>query len=402
MEMELREGIAKLISVPKGKRDVLVWDSTTPGFFLRKFASGRAMWGVRFHLPGGMQRRIHLYDAGERGSLAKARKAALDVRAKARLGEDVVAERTAAAEASSKTVTVGKIVELYLADRRPAWRPRYSLEITRHLTKDWAPLAGSAIRSVTRQNVVDVIDKIAAGQGRVAADRAKTALSGLFVWAIDKGFADATPILHIKRRSENDVRERTLSPEELAEVWRAAGAVGGDYGSIVRLLMLTGQRRSEIGGLAWAEVRENGDGRRLELPPEKTKNHRGHIVPLSEEAWRCLPSRADRAMVFGRRFDTGYSGWSRSKAGLDEAIAAARRARRIKGTMPEWRLHDLRRSFVTLVSELGFAQPHVIEAIVNHVSGAKSGVAGVYNKATYLAERRQALEAWGAWVRQLA
>src|SRR5215831_5721414 len=101
MEMELREGTAKLISVPKGCRDVLVWDTKTPGFFLRKFASGRAMWGVRYHV-GTKQRRVHLYDAAVRGTLAKARSEAADVRAKARLGTDVVAERTAAAEAAAK------------------------------------------------------------------------------------------------------------------------------------------------------------------------------------------------------------------------------------------------------------------------------------------------------------
>jgi hypothetical protein len=131
MEMELREGIAKLIAVPKGCRDVLVWDTKTPGFFLRKFASGRAMWGVRYHV-GRKQRRVHLYDAAVRGTLAKARNDAADVRAKARLGTDVVAERTATAHAAARTITFGKLVERFLADRRdakrpsgePAWRPR--------------------------------------------------------------------------------------------------------------------------------------------------------------------------------------------------------------------------------------------------------------------------------------
>jgi hypothetical protein len=119
MEMELREGIAKLITVPKGRRDVLVWDTTTPGFFLRKFSSGRAMWGVRYHV-GTKQRRVHLYDATGRGTLAKARSEAADVRAKARLGTDILAERRAAVEATARTITLGKIAERYLADRKDA------------------------------------------------------------------------------------------------------------------------------------------------------------------------------------------------------------------------------------------------------------------------------------------
>src|SRR5215831_5092388 len=247
MEMELREGTAKLISVPKGQRDVLVWDTKTPGFFLRKFASGRAMWGVRYHV-GVKQRRVHLYDAAVRGTLAKARNDAADVRAKARLGTDVVAERAAAAQASAKTITLGKLAERYLADRRgtkrpngePAWRPRYYLEVHRHLTKDWKPLAATAIKAIGRQDIVKVIDDIAANQGRTAADRARTALSGLYAWAIDGGYCEATPLLHIKRRAENGARERTLTEDELREVWLAADAMGGDYARIVKLLILTG------------------------------------------------------------------------------------------------------------------------------------------------------------------
>jgi hypothetical protein len=257
MEMELREGIAKLISVPNGQRDVLVWDSKQPGFFLRKFASGRAMWGVRYHV-GNKQRRVHLYDAAVRGTLAKARNEAADVRAKARLGTDVVAARTAAAEAVAKIVTLGKLVERYLADRRdakrsngePAWRPRYYIEVHRHLTRAWAPLAGTAIKSITRQDIVGVIDGIAAGQGRVTADQARVALSGLYAWAIDRGYCEATPLLHIKRRAENGARERTLTKEELREVWLASGFAG-----FVRHF-LAGQRDDNI---RWSSTRRSFD-----------------------------------------------------------------------------------------------------------------------------------------------
>ena len=329
--MELREGIAKLISVPKGRRDVLVWDTKTPGFFLRKFSTGRAMWGVRYHV-GTKQRRVHLYDAAVRGTLAKARSEAADVRAKARLGMDVVAERRAAVVATARTVTLGKLAQRYLADRRDAWRPRYYMEVERHLKKDWQPLANSAIDAVTRQDIVRVIDDIAAGQGRVAADRARSALSGLYTWAIDRSYLDATPVIHMKPRASNGARERTLTADELREVWLAAEAVGGDYGRIVRLLILTGQRREEIGLLAWPEIQANGDGVRIDLPGERTKNHRPHIVPLSAEAATALPpkpSTPDRVMVFGR-LGTGFSGWSKAKSELDSAIAAARKKRGVK------------------------------------------------------------------------
>jgi integrase len=410
MEMELREGIAKLITVPKGHRDILVWDTKTPGFFLRKFASGRAMWGVRYHV-GAKQRRVHLYDAAVRGTLAKARNEAADVRAKARLGTDVVAQRTAVAEASAKSVTLGKLAQIYLADRRaakrkgsgePLWRPRYVIEVERQLTRYCKPLASTAIQAINRQEIVKVIDEIAADHGAVTADRARAALSGLYGWAIDRGYCDASPVIHIKPRAESGARERTLTPQELREVWQAADAVGGDYGRIVKLLILTGQRRDEIGSLAWAEIDDNAAGARIELAAERTKNHRPHIVPLSAEAAAVLSPRPspDRVMVFGR-IGTGFSGWSKAKAELDQAIAAGRRARRVKTAMPPWRLHDLRRTFVTMISEKGFAAPHVVEAIVNHISGSKAGVAGTYNKATYLKERKQVLDAWGCHVGEL-
>jgi integrase len=264
-------------------------------------------------------------------------------------------------------------------------------------------LAGIAIKTITRQDIVEVIDDIASGQGRVAADRARTALSGLYAWTIDGGYCEATPLLHIKSRAVKGARERKLSEEELREVWRAADALGGDYGRIVKLLILTGQRREEIGRLAWTEIHGSGDGMRIELPPERTKNHREHIIPLSAQAIAALPLRPDIpvTMLFGR-LGTGFSGWSRGKVELDEAIAKARRDRGIKSAMTAWRIHDLRRTFVTMMNETGFALPHIVEAIVNHISGHKAGVAGTYNKALHIKERRQALEAWGSYVGQLA
>ena len=129
-------------------------------------------------------------------------------------------------------------------------------------------------------------------------------------------------------------------------------------------------------------------------------------MPLSDEALAILDGVArgeGRNLVFGRGAG-GFSGWSKSKAELDARIAKARAhaTHKAKGKpMPGWTLHDLRRSFVTHVSERGFAQPHIIEAIVNHISGAKAGVAGVYNRASYLVEKRQALELWGSHVSAL-
>src|SRR5262249_43046379 len=161
-----------------------------------------------------------------------------------------------------------------------------------------------------------------------------------------------------------------------------------DYGRIVRLLILTGQRREEIGALGWSEI--DAVKRQIEFPETRTKNHRAHIVPLIDEAEAILASierREDRDLVFGRRKGS-FSGWGKAKIELDARIAVARKAAGIRKPMPHWVLHDVRRSFVTHLNERKLALPHVIEATVNHVSGHLAGVAGVYNKALYLAERR--------------
>jgi integrase len=406
MEMLLREGIAGRIAVPEDDRDVLVFDTNQRGFFLRKFKSGRAVWGVKYSV-GNKQRRLHLYDATVRGTLAKARKEAADVRAKARLGMDAIAEKRAAAEAAKNAITVAKLAERYLSDRRPSWRPRYYLEVERHLMKDWRPLSAMVVGAIGRPDVVKVIDKLASEQGRVAADRARAALSGLYTWAIDRGYCSATPVVHIKSRAGNVARERTLSPAELRQVWLATDAVdhlgdrivSEDYSRIVKLLILTGQRRDEIGALRWPEIFEaDGGNGRIELSGDRTKNRRPHMVILADRAKQVLPAKRNGTDFLFGRLGTGFSGWSKAKAELDIALVAMRAKLGNSEPITAWRLHDLRRTFVTLLGELGFAAPHVVEAIVNHVSGHKAGVAGTYNKALYLEERHQAMDAWGRYV----
>ena len=244
--------------------------------------------------------------------------------------------------------------------------------------------------AITRQEIVSIVDDIATGQGEVAADRARTALGVFFGWAIERHQLEHNPSMNISRRAERGSRDRVLSEAELVEVWQACG--DDDYSRIVKFLILTGQRRREIGDLTWAEI--DRVKRQIELPAERTKNHRPHIVPLSDTALSLLPrAQAGRDLVFGRGAG-GFSGWSKAKGELDARIAAHRKRSGIGKTMPDWRLHDLRRSFITHANDLGFAQPHVIEAIANHVSGHLAGIAGTYNKAQYLGERRQALERW--------
>lgn len=408
MEMRLEDDTVTRVKVPRGRRDVKVFDTQTPGLFLRKFSSGRAIYGVSFSV-NGTPRRVHIRDAGERGSLAAARKEALDVRAKARLGQDLIAEReaakaAAAAAALRRVNTVGKVAKEYLTKRQGELRPRSYIEVKRHINKNAKPLHGRPIEEIARTDVVELIDSVERAHGKAQADKTRISLATMWAWAIDKNHVQGTPFVHIKSRAGDTRRDRVLPPAELRHVWQAAAERRDDYGCIIQLLILTGQRRDEIGKLPWHEITEAGNVLRIELPPERTKNGLAHLVHLSAQAIMLLPARPDqtdpeaRTMVFGRRRHTGFSGWGKAKAELDEEIEAIRRKAGITRPMKPWVVHDIRRTVATMMGELGIAEPHIIESILNHVSGSKGGVAGIYNRAQYWDERVKALDAWGAWV----
>ena len=183
-------------------------------------------------------------------------------------------------------------------------------------------------------------------------------------------------------KREEKTRERVLNDAEIKSIW--TGCPDDDFGAVVKLLILTGQRRTEIGSLRWDEVRDE----QIVLPSSRTKNGRAHVVPLSELAKTIVNQfgRDGRQCVFGTT-DSGFFNWAKSKQALDARVA------NVNG----WTLHDLRRTVATRMAELG-VQPHIIEAVLNHVSGHKGGVAGIYNRATYDKEKREALNLWAEHV----
>jgi integrase len=383
------EGYVDRLTVPEGERDIQVFDDDLPSFGIRKFASGKASYFVKYRL-GAKQRKLTLGPV-VRGNLAEMRKLASRVFAKARLGQDAVAEKRAAI---GEGKTMGDLVDAYLAERKSDLKSRTHLEVTRHLKTHWKPLHKFRVKVINRQDIVRVIDDLAEENGKATADRARSALSTFFAWTIDRNYRDDNPTMTIKARWSNPGKSRVLSDAELIEIWQAC--LDYDYGRIVKLLMLTLQRRSEISDVSASEI--DRTARQILLPEARTKNGRPHIVPLSDLAWKVLESverREYRDLLFGMR-EGGFSGFSKAKSELDDRISLARKEAGIEKQMPPWTLHDLRRSGSTHLHEKGIAQPHIVEAILNHVSGHQSGVAGVYNKALYLSERREALQRWGS------
>ena len=267
------EGYAARIKVPDSHRDVLVFDSELPGFGIRKFASGRASYFVKYSV--GVQQRRHTLGTVVSGNLKAMRLEASAILAKARLGKDVIAAKRAAQRAG-RSSRLANVVALYLKAREGELRSKTHAAVARYLHKSWKPLHGVAVDAIGRSDVVRIIDDIETNSGKVSADRARTALSTLFAWAIDRGYGiEANPTLNIRSRSQAGPRTRVLTEEELIAVWKACG--DDDYGRIVRLLILTGQRRNEIGDLAWPEI--DLEKRQIDLPERRTKNKRRHLIP---------------------------------------------------------------------------------------------------------------------------
>jgi integrase len=289
-------------------------------------------------------------------------------------------------------MTLGDIVERYLPFAKRRLRASTYAGVVLHLRKHWRPLHAHEIQNLERRHVAAELGRIAASSGPYGANRSRAALSAVFAWAIGEGLADANPVVGTNKATDEIARDRVLSDNEIGLVWRHAGA--GQYGAIVRLLLLTGQRREEVAAMHWSEL-DLGQAV-WSLPKERTKNGRPHDVPLSHPAIEILQRQAKqpgRGLVFGEGSGP-FSGWSKAKASLDKRLHAA-------GMVSPWRLHDLRRTVATRLADLG-VQPHVAEAILNHLSGSKSGVAGVYNRATYAAEKRAVLTLWAGHVTALA
>jgi integrase len=209
-------------------------------------------------------------------------------------------------------------------------------------------------------------------------------LSKFYAWAIGEGRCDLNPVIGTNKRDENDPRERSLSDGEAAKVWLAAPE--NDYGRLVKLILLTGCRRTELGDLKWSEV--DLEGRTITLPKSRTKNGQQHVVPLSGSAMEILAAVGDRdrEYVFGRTEHAGYSGWSKSKAELDEAVK-----------LEPWTLHDLRRTTRTGLGKLGVA-PHIAEAVLNHLPPK---LVRTYDTHTYEAEKRNALDRWATHLKTI-
>jgi integrase len=397
--MRLTARTIATLSLPESVTDKIHFDDKLRGFGFRLRRSRRgdkvlSSWIVQYRRAGGT-RRVTLGDANV-VDCEKARRAAKDILAEAQLGRDPQAERTERRHKDRSTL-IG-IVDDYLELKTRKVRPKSLSEIKRYLNGDYfKPLHRMAIDNISRKDVSTCLIAIARKHSENTAALAKDALSAFFVWAMQAGAVEQNPVIGSYKPERSKGRNRVLSNAELVAVWRACE--DDTYGKIVRLLILTGARRQEIGSLRWSELDPDLRGSELEperrtwtLPSARAKNERALTLSLPPAAWAIIdsvPREDGREHLFGAR---GFTGWAGAKAALDKRLGEA--------VKPPFVIHDLRRTVATRMADIGIP-PHIIETIQNHHSGHKAGVAGVYNRSSYEREVRNALAIWADHIRSL-
>ena len=390
--MKLTSAVVDKLALPPGKTDKIWFDDSISGFgyrvrAVRKWKSGALSnagpsrsWIFQYRL-GTQSRRLTIGDASAIKP-AKAREIAGNMHAKVRLGGDPALEKQQAIARSSDTL--GNLVQKYLDRQRTQLRPGSMSAITRYLQKHCASLHRVPVDSLDRRAVANVLANVEKASGAVSANRVRTALSACFSWAMKEGIAVSNPVVGTSQRQEKS-RERILSAAEIKLVCN--GLPDSQYGTVLKILLLTGARLNEIAQLRWSEI----DFQRgvISLSGDRTKNKRPHEVPMSPSVRALLevqPKNGHENCF--RSLDV-----ARHKRELDETITKLNGGEPI----PHWTHHDLRRSAATGMAEIG-VQPHIIEAVLNHISGHKAGVAGIYNRAAYSNEKRDALNRWDSHV----
>jgi integrase len=374
------------------RTDTFAWDPQLAGFGTRTQGSRRT-YVVQFRVAGRTQRRT----LGQVGvlTLPEARKGARKLLGSVALGADPQGEKAAKRTAAARTFA--KVVGAYLADKADAHRPTTHRLAELYLRRGpyFRPLYAKAISEITHADLASRLTAIKRGHSSHTAAAARRAISALFTWAMEEGLVGANPVATTRRPTEAPSRDRVLSDAELVAIWN--GCEDDDYGRIVRLLILTGARRQEIGGMRWREF-DDLDSGIWTLPAERSKNGRANTLTLPAPALAIVRAASDlrfqtlmrqhdgRDHLFGARGGRdGYAAWDHGKQRLDRCLGDA---------VKSWRLHDLRRTTSTRLADIG-VEPHLIDVITNHV-GHRRGSHGVYNRSIYESQVKAALARWAA------
>jgi integrase len=387
-----------------GGRRTDYFDSSFGGLALRVTEHGHKSWSLHYRMSGRLRRlTLGAYPA----LLPKdARRAAMKALERVRDGVDPAEEKRQRRDTAAVALadTFAACLTDYLIAVRRNTAPSTTREVQRVLTREFLPYwRNRPIGSITRGDISHRISAIVGRGADVMANRALSYLRRLFTWAMNEGRLAASPLTGMKPPAKETTRDRVLDDDEIRWLLRACDSEGEHWsGLLTKLLLLTAQRRDEVAGMRWSELDlANATWR---LSGERTKNGQAHEIHLSDAACAILnkmPRISDYA--FTVTGTTPVTGFSKVKRRLDAAALAAKRAELGPecDAVPGWTHHDLRRTAATGMARLGVA-PHVVDKILNHVSGSIKGVARIYNRYECLPERRTALEAWGRHVAALA
>jgi integrase len=369
--------------IPAPAKDIVYWDSGCPGFGVKVTPAGRKVFVVLFR-TGGAGSRLRKYTIGPYGrvTLHQARVSAQKVFAAKLEGRDLAAEKR---DARKRMVAdrVEDLLEAYIAQH--VSQNRTARMTSQMLRRELGAWGARSIHEISKRDVMDIVSGVEQRGAPVAANKILKAVRTFLRWCVGRAVLDQSPAEGIPLPTREVARDRLLSDDELTQVIIAARKIGGPYSGIVELLALTGQRREEAARCVWEEI--DLQNRIWTLPNLRTKNAKPHIVHLSDQATAVLKEvRKQGKFVFSVTGSLPFQDFSNAKRALD-AISG----------VTGWRLHDLRRTCVSGMAGLGVA-PHVADKILNHQSGTISGVAAVYQRHQFLAERKGALEKWGAYV----
>ncbi|WP_069188761.1 tyrosine-type recombinase/integrase [Candidatus Terasakiella magnetica] len=403
--------VGKLPIPPKGQVDY--FDTSMPSFGVRLSLSGSRTYFVMTRVYGKVVRlsigraKVNTDDIGfslkdaraKAGELVDIASKGIDPRQLKRIEKE---EKEAEANKTFKAVAE-KFIKRYVEPRlAPSTKREYDRALFGKEVKAWQ---SRPVDVITKADVRNLLEKMVRRGSAGAANNRLAYLRKFFNWCAEEDYIEHPPTDRIRPPGPKKIGERVLTEDEIKLVWAAFDAEGGTFGDLFKLLLLTGQRRAEVGGMRRDELKNiDGGNPTWEIPSHRTKNKRPHIIPLSPQAVAIIKHRpvfGDEGLLFTNTGDTPVSGYGKIKKRVDDWVAK-NRENACLSPMPSWVLHDLRRTMVTIMNENLKTPPHVVEACVNHVSGAaKMGVAGVYNKALYIEERKKSLNAWGVFVEKL-
>jgi integrase len=368
-------------------KDTVYWDAGLPGFGVKVTPRSRKVFVVLYRI-GGAGSRLRKYTIGPYGrvTLQMARAEAQKVLAARLEGRDPATEK----RESKRRMTADRVddlIEVFIVQH--VSKTRKAAEISRLLRREVVSRWGNrCVHAIGKRDIVELASEIAQRGTPMAANTLLKVIKTFLNWCVGRAVIDASPAEGVPLPGKEVARDRVLTNNELASVIRAARQIGGAYGGIVEMLALTGQRREEVAQMVGDEIDFNS--RTWTLPGSRTKNGKPHIVHLSEACIKLI-KRASRlgSYVFSISGVRPFQNFTNAKRALDELSGVT-----------GWRLHDLRRTCVSGMARLG-VPPHVADKILNHQSGTISGVAAVYQRHDFLAERKLALERWGQYIETL-